>query len=137
MSDIPEAFGVNESTWSTCGQISAVAFDAQGDGPIVDLVMVRANISASPHDPTCRITLLATSIGALALTVEQSAELRAMLERAEFKVRMALSKRIADLERLESAARAFVQAQSPLAGGDFAGDRFQDLEAALAGMQAP
>ena len=32
---------------------------------------------------------------------------------------------------LEAAARAFIAAQEPLAGGDFAGDRFEDLKRAV------
>jgi hypothetical protein len=62
---------------------NVVGFDERGDGPHIDPLSVTANCSSSPNWPVCRIALHLGRLAIGALSVEQSAQLRAILERAE------------------------------------------------------
>lgn len=64
----------------------AVVFDADGIGPYRERVQVFANVHPSEMYPEARITIGIGPLATAGLTVEQSAELRALLERAEHDV---------------------------------------------------
>lgn len=65
-------------------------FDERGAGPIVDVVQVTANTHPSDAYPEQRIQVRTGTLACAGLTVEQSATLRAQLERAERDVRTAM-----------------------------------------------
>jgi hypothetical protein len=65
-------------------------FDARGAGPFLDRVQVTANVHESTAYPEQRIQLHTGLLGSAGITLEQSAALRALLERAESDVRAAL-----------------------------------------------
>lgn len=62
---------------------NVVGFDARGAGPHIGQLSVTANCSSNPNYPECRIVVHLGKLASGALTVEQSAQLRAILERAE------------------------------------------------------
>lgn len=77
--------------WRNYEPIELVAmFDAHGAGPRLERLQVTANCSTSSAYPECRIVVHLGSLASGALTLEQSAELRARLERAERDVRAGL-----------------------------------------------
>lgn len=63
-----------------------VAFDAEGLGPSFERLQVTANAERSPYYPECRISVHLGKLATGGLTPAQSAELRALLERAEIDV---------------------------------------------------
>lgn len=93
------------------------------------------------NSPPVTLSLIAR-IRVLEADLEHERKLHALAERAmrsaneASKGFEALAQRHFDakepLEQVADAARAFVEAQDPLAGGDFAGDKFEDLKRALA-----
>lgn len=69
---------------------SVVGFDHRGTGPHLEAVQVTANCSSNPDYPECRIAVHIGKLASGALTLEQSAALRARLEHAERDIRAAL-----------------------------------------------
>lgn len=63
-----------------------LVFDGDGAGPRRERVQVLANVHPSEMYPAARIVLSIGSLATGCLTAEQSAELRALLERAEHDV---------------------------------------------------
>lgn len=61
----------------------AVVFDERGNGPSLGRVQVIANCSPNENYPTCRVVIGIAGAISASLTREQSAELRALLLRAE------------------------------------------------------
>jgi hypothetical protein len=70
--------------WKNYEPIEGVMmFDSAGAGPSSEHVSVTANCSSSDTYPECRIAVHFGRLASGALTVEQSAQLRAYLEQAE------------------------------------------------------
>lgn len=70
--------------WKNYAPIERVAmFDDAGAGPEFARLQVTANLHPSEAYPETRITIHLGGLASCALTVEQSAELRATLEAAE------------------------------------------------------
>jgi hypothetical protein len=66
---------------------NVVAFDATGAGPYSARISVTANVHPSDNYPECRIAVHIGRLASHALTIEQSAMLRARLLEAENDVR--------------------------------------------------
>lgn len=78
--------------WKPIGAIDgAVTFDSAGAGPSFERVSVNANVHPSQDYPEARIAISIGGHCTTALTVEQSKELRAMLQQAESDVRAAVT----------------------------------------------
>lgn len=102
-------------------------FDADGSGPYINVVRVSANCGTSEHYPEARIQIRTGSLAAAGLTVEQSARLRELLERAELDVKMrGATETVADEPRLCAwCQRAIAVGELMRAGGglvEHAGD---------------
>lgn len=69
-----------------------VSFDAHGWGPSFERLQIVANCSPSSHYSDCRIGVHLGRLASGSLTIEQSAELRRQLERAESDVRAAMER---------------------------------------------
>lgn len=75
--------------WKVYAPIERVVmFDSTGAGPSLERLQVTANLHPSDAYPECRISVHLGSLASGSLTVEQSAELRALLEAAERDVRV-------------------------------------------------
>lgn len=76
------------SHWKVYEPINeVVGFNEHGAGPHIGPISVTANCSPDPAYPECRIAVNVGSLASAALTLEQSAQLRAILEGAERDVR--------------------------------------------------
>lgn len=68
-----------------------VVFDNAGIGPFIGRLDITANVHPNENYPECRIVLGTKHGGSVSLTVEQSAKIRALLERAEEAVKAGMA----------------------------------------------
>jgi len=81
--------------WRSYDPLDDIAmFDGNGAGPAFQAVSVTANCSSSDTYPECRIAVHLGTLASFALTLEQSAQLRAQLEQAEGDVRAGMERAV-------------------------------------------
>lgn len=83
--------------WRTYEPIDhVVTIDADGAGPHIERIDVVANLHPSENYSECRIAVHVGRLASPAMTLEQSAELRARLLAAETDIRAALAAGMTD-----------------------------------------